>query len=79
MCDWEDRSVRMADDMIVDSVPRSLSASQKGKGKVDLNNGRQVKGGPWVEKYRPTSLADVAAHKDIIDTSMLSCPACLSI
>ena len=22
----------------------------------------------WVEKYRPTKLADVAAHKDIIDT-----------
>ncbi|KAJ8471277.1 hypothetical protein OPV22_025620 [Ensete ventricosum] len=23
---------------------------------------------PWVEKYRPQSLADVAAHRDIIDT-----------
>ena len=54
--------------MVVDTVmPRTLSASQKGKAKIDM--GRQVKGGPWVEKYRPTSLADVAAHKDIIDTS----------
>ncbi|KAL9268155.1 Replication factor C subunit 3-like protein [Drosera capensis] len=26
------------------------------------------KGTPWVEKYRPNSLADVAAHRDIIDT-----------
>ncbi|KAG5552868.1 hypothetical protein RHGRI_010842 [Rhododendron griersonianum] len=24
---------------------------------------------PWVEKYRPQSLADVAAHRDIVDTS----------
>lgn len=62
----------MAEDMVVDTVmPRVLSAAQKGKGKVDVNSGRQVKGGPWVEKYRPTSLADVAAHKDIIDTSTL--------
>lgn len=30
---------------------------------------------PWVEKYRPKTLDDVAAHKEIIDTSMfLSCP-----
>lgn len=52
---------------MVDTIPsRPLSAALKGKGKID--NGRPVKGGPWVEKYRPTSLADVAAHKDIIDT-----------
>ncbi len=24
---------------------------------------------PWVEKFRPKTLDDVAAHKDIIDTS----------
>ena len=24
---------------------------------------------PWVEKFRPKTLNDVAAHKDIIDTS----------
>ena len=23
---------------------------------------------PWVEKYRPQTLQDVAAHKDIVDT-----------
>lgn len=60
--------------MVVDTVSRSLSVSQKGKGKMETSNGRQVKGGPWVEKYRPTSLADVAAHKDIIDTSTLTFP-----
>ena len=54
--------------MVVDTVSRSASAAQKGKAKVE------VKGGPWVEKYRPTSLADVAAHKDIIDTSTLPWP-----
>ncbi|KAI3984005.1 hypothetical protein MKX01_035132 [Papaver californicum] len=27
-----------------------------------------VKSTPWVEKYRPRSLADVAAHRDIVDT-----------
>ena len=39
---------------------------------------------PWIEKYRPQSLSDVAAHKEIIDTSTISnvyasrlCPATL--
>ena len=27
---------------------------------------------PWVEKFRPKTLDDVAAHKDIIDTSELA-------
>lgn len=27
---------------------------------------------PWVEKYRPKTLADVAAHKDIVNTSELT-------
>lgn len=32
---------------------------------------------PWVEKYRPKTLDDVAAHKDIIDTSeLLAIDAC---
>lgn len=26
---------------------------------------------PWVEKYRPQSLDDVAAHRDIVDTSKI--------
>lgn len=25
---------------------------------------------PWVEKFRPQSLSDVAAHRDIVETSM---------
>ncbi|WOH13241.1 hypothetical protein DCAR_0832750 [Daucus carota subsp. sativus] len=29
---------------------------------------RHVRSTPWVEKYRPQSLADVAAHRDIVDT-----------
>lgn len=27
------------------------------------------KDAPWVEKYRPRTLDDVAAHKEIVDTS----------
>jgi hypothetical protein len=46
-----------------------LTAAVKGKGKMGVASQQQFTGGPWVEKYRPTSLADVAAHRDIIDTS----------
>jgi replication factor C subunit 3/5 len=45
-----------------------LTAAVKGKGKMGVVSQQQFTGGPWVEKYRPTSLADVAAHRDIIDT-----------
>ncbi|KAH9534767.1 hypothetical protein CY35_17G021000 [Sphagnum magellanicum] len=45
-----------------------LTAAVKGKGKMGVASQQQFTGGPWVEKYRPTSLADVAAHRDIIDT-----------
>lgn len=31
----------------------------------------EKKDAPWVEKYRPKTLDDVAAHKEIIDTSEL--------
>ncbi|KAL4183197.1 hypothetical protein AMTRI_Chr11g97010 [Amborella trichopoda] len=41
---------------------------QTGKGKVVEREQLLPKATPWVEKYRPQSLADVAAHKDIIDT-----------
>jgi replication factor C subunit 3/5 len=41
------------------------------KGKAPLP-ASAVKSSPWVEKYRPQSLADVAAHRDIVDTS--KCP-----
>ncbi|KAE9446486.1 hypothetical protein C3L33_21613, partial [Rhododendron williamsianum] len=42
--------------------------------KPSYNRGKNVdaptdtKATPWVEKYRPQSLADVAAHRDIVDT-----------
>jgi len=42
------------------------------------NKGKNVvvpgesKATPWVEKYRPQSLADVAAHRDIVDTSLVT-------
>lgn len=39
--------------------------SNKGKNLVVPANGKAT---PWVEKYRPQSLSDVAAHRDIIDT-----------
>lgn len=39
--------------------------SNKGKNVVVPANGKAT---PWVEKYRPQSLSDVAAHRDIIDT-----------
>ncbi|KAE8796809.1 Replication factor C subunit 5 [Hordeum vulgare] len=38
------------------------------KGKAPLSAAAAVKSSPWVEKYRPQSLADVAAHRDIVDT-----------
>lgn len=41
-----------------------LTKLNKGKGIVLAD----TKATPWVEKYRPLSLADVAAHRDIVDT-----------
>ncbi|KAE8656331.1 Replication factor C subunit 5 [Hibiscus syriacus] len=47
---------------------------QEQNGSQKLNKGKSVatatdaKATPWVEKYRPQSLADVAAHRDIVDT-----------
>ncbi|KAJ4952711.1 hypothetical protein NE237_029543 [Protea cynaroides] len=38
----------------------------KGKSAVIVSS--DGKATPWVEKYRPQSLADVAAHRDIVDT-----------
>ncbi|PKA61556.1 hypothetical protein AXF42_Ash018844 [Apostasia shenzhenica] len=39
----------------------------KGKSPT-IAGGEFAKSAPWVEKYRPQSLADVAAHRDIVDT-----------
>ena len=46
------------------------------KGKAPLSAGGRA--APWVEKYRPQSLADVAAHRDIVDTSKWPRPLCSS-
>lgn len=45
--------------------PSSTSSKKKGDPLVEK------KDAPWVEKYRPKTLDDVAAHKEIIDTSGL--------
>lgn len=48
----------------LDQAMASASGSRlKGDPTVD---GRDA---PWVEKYRPKTLDDVAAHKEIIETS----------
>ena len=39
----------------------------------------ESKATPWVEKYRPQSLADVAAHRDIVDTSLVTLSVSLSL
>lgn len=44
----------------------STKLTDKGKNLVVSSDGKAT---PWVEKYRPQSLADVAAHRDIVDTS----------
>lgn len=49
-----------------DTIPKPLIKPNKGKNVVAPGDGRSTL---WVEKYRPQSLADVAAHRDIIDTS----------
>ncbi|KAL2892939.1 Replication factor C subunit 3 [Bienertia sinuspersici] len=43
----------------------TIPKPNKGKNVFVPNDG---KAGLWIEKYRPQSLADVAAHRDIIDT-----------
>lgn len=45
------------------------NSNNKGKNVVVAAAPSQGKATPWVEKYRPQSLADVAAHRDIVDTS----------
>lgn len=54
--------------------PAGMKAAGPSKQKVDrLTDGRDA---PWVEKYRPKTLDDVAAHKEIIDTSKQAKLAC---
>ncbi|XP_042492383.1 replication factor C subunit 3 [Macadamia integrifolia] len=51
--------------MEIDDADRSPKPN-KGKNVVIVSS--DGKATPWVEKYRPQSLADVAAHRDIVDT-----------
>lgn len=46
----------------------------KGKNVASPAAAPEGKAIPWVEKFRPKSLADVAAHRDIVDTSKPSTP-----
>ncbi|KAJ0824111.1 putative AAA+ ATPase domain, ATPase, AAA-type, core, replication factor C [Helianthus annuus] len=56
--------------MDIDDDNTSLKPNNN-KGKAIAAPPAHTKATPWVEKFRPQSLADVAAHRDIIDTSMV--------
>ena len=67
----------MAEPAVLMEVDNKDSGANVGeKRKVPMDKGKGVAGAEddakknqmWVEKYRPSRLADVAAHKDIIDT-----------
>lgn len=56
--------------MDIDGEDNNYSARpDKGKSVVVAGNSSDGKATLWVEKYRPKSLDDVAAHRDIVDTS----------
>lgn len=59
--------------MDIDEEDNHLLKANKGKSVV-VGGPPDRKATPWVEKYRPQSLADVAAHRDIVDTSMYPNP-----
>lgn len=52
------------DEVNGDRSENPLTKLNKGKGVLVAD----TKATPWVEKFRPMSLADVAAHRDIVDT-----------
>ncbi|KAF7816837.1 replication factor C subunit 3 [Senna tora] len=55
--------------MVIDDDDNNDSARpEKGKSVVVAGYPSDGKDTPWVEKYRPKSLDDVAAHRDIVDT-----------
>lgn len=63
-----------AEPMQTDGPPPAPAPAAKQPLKGDrVTDGRDA---PWVEKYRPKSLDDVAAHKEIIDTSACCCCCC---
>jgi hypothetical protein len=57
------------------TAPPPAPALDKGKGKLGAGAGPPLppaagaESAPWVEKYRPRTLDDVCAHREIIDTS----------
>ncbi|GER49174.1 replication factor C subunit [Striga asiatica] len=51
-----------------DESGQSPNPSSKGKNVVVSAGPADSKATPWVEKYRPQSLDDVAAHRDIVET-----------
>nr|XP_023924304.1 replication factor C subunit 3 [Quercus suber] len=53
--------------MDIDDDNNKPNNNSNNKGKNVVVPG-ESKATPWVEKYRPQSLADVAAHRDIVDT-----------
>jgi hypothetical protein len=55
--------------MDIDAAAPPPGAAAKGKAPLSSTPGGRA--APWVEKYRPQSLGDVAAHRDIVDTSKL--------
>jgi hypothetical protein len=59
--------------MATDATPQADRARASGaagaSGKAANANQTNANNQPWIEKYRPRTLDDVAAHKDIIDTS----------
>ena len=62
----------MAEDSDVQMQDSTTSKLDKGKGKegeLGLAKLLSEDNLPWVEKYRPATLDDVVAHKDIISTS----------
>jgi hypothetical protein len=55
---------------VADRERAAAGASGKPAGaNANANAGNHANNQPWIEKYRPRTLDDVAAHKDIIDTS----------
>ncbi|PNY06385.1 replication factor C subunit 5-like protein [Trifolium pratense] len=55
--------------MAEDTYPMEIDIADKGKSVFPAGNpSYSGKASLWVEKYRPQSLDDVAAHRDIVDT-----------
>lgn len=55
--------------MDIDDDGDNNHAPKPSKGKNVVVSPPESTAIPWVEKYRPQSLDDVAAHRDIVETS----------